>query len=106
MKRRLPPWRIERAMLLIPCPWCGERPELEFSYGGQASLVRPAEPAALSDDEWGAFLYQRKNSRGMHGERWRHVHGCGRFFNTWRHTVADTFHGAWKPGETPLDPLP
>jgi sarcosine oxidase subunit delta len=106
MKRRLPPWRIERAMLLIPCPWCGERPELEFSYGGEASLVRPAEPAALSDDEWGAFLYQRKNPRGMHGERWRHVHGCGRFFNTWRHTVADTFHGAWKPGETPPDPLP
>ncbi len=31
-------------MLLIDCPYCGERPELEFSYGGQAHLARPAVP--------------------------------------------------------------
>ena len=24
-------------MLLIPCPWCGNRPENEFRYGGQAT---------------------------------------------------------------------
>ncbi|OYV41918.1 MAG: hypothetical protein B7Z80_00245, partial [Rhodospirillales bacterium 20-64-7] len=23
-------------MLLIPCPWCGVRPENEFRYAGQA----------------------------------------------------------------------
>ncbi|MGZ8625813.1 MAG: sarcosine oxidase subunit delta, partial [Actinomycetota bacterium] len=23
-------------MLLIPCPWCGPRDEVEFRYGGQA----------------------------------------------------------------------
>ncbi|NNM62319.1 MAG: sarcosine oxidase subunit delta, partial [Steroidobacteraceae bacterium] len=28
-------------MLLIPCPYCGKRPEIEFTYGGQAHLVRP-----------------------------------------------------------------
>src|SRR5258708_4524326 len=27
-------------MLLIACPYCGERPEIEFSYGGQAHLAR------------------------------------------------------------------
>jgi sarcosine oxidase subunit delta len=93
-------------MLLIPCPWCGARPELEFAYCGEAARVRPADPSALSDDSWAAFLYERKNSRGLHAERWRHAHGCGRFFNTWRHTVADTFHGAWKPGEVPPEPTP
>ena len=37
-------------MLLISCPYCGERPEIEFSYGGQAHLVRPPRPAELSDE--------------------------------------------------------
>ena len=51
-------------MLLIHCPWCGERPEIEFSYGGQAHLVRPPIPAALSDEQWGAYLYLRDNDSG------------------------------------------
>jgi uncharacterized protein len=25
-------------MLLVPCPWCGPRPEVEFRYGGQAGI--------------------------------------------------------------------
>ena len=29
-------------MLLIDCPYCGERPEPEFVYGGQAHIARPA----------------------------------------------------------------
>ena len=37
-------------MLLIPCPYCGERPELEFRYGGQAHIARPENPAALSEE--------------------------------------------------------
>ncbi|MGE5094790.1 MAG: sarcosine oxidase subunit delta, partial [Betaproteobacteria bacterium] len=28
-------------MLLIPCPWCGPREEIEFSYGGQAHVAYP-----------------------------------------------------------------
>ena len=58
-------------MLLIRCPYCGERPEIEFSYGGQAHLARPGRPAELSDDEWAAYLYLRDNPRGRHAERWR-----------------------------------
>ncbi len=92
-------------MLLVPCPWCGARPELEFSYAGEALLQRPADPGALDDENWAVFLYARKNPRGVHAERWRHTFGCGRFFNAWRHTVTDTFHGAWKPGETPPEPV-
>jgi sarcosine oxidase subunit delta len=86
-------------MLLIPCPYCGPRPELEFSYGGEAGIARPADPAALDDAAWADFLYQRKNPRGVHDERWRHTHGCGRFFNARRNTVTDLFAGSWKVGE-------
>jgi sarcosine oxidase subunit delta len=76
-------------MLLIPCPYCGSRAEIEFSYAGEAHRVRPADVGALSDDEWAKYLYGRKNSRGSLAERWRHVHGCGRFFNAIRDTVSD-----------------
>ena len=27
-------------MLQIPCPWCGPRDEIEFSYGGEAHIIR------------------------------------------------------------------
>ena len=51
-------------MLLIDCPYCGPRPELEFSYAGQAHVVRPADPSAVDADEWAEFLYLRANTRG------------------------------------------
>jgi sarcosine oxidase subunit delta len=76
-------------MLLIPCPHCGERPEREFAYGGEAGIARPRDPAAASDQDWAAFLHVRTNPRGPHLERWRHVHGCGRFFNLRRDTRTD-----------------
>ena len=31
----------------------------------------------------------RSNPKGRHTERWRHIHGCGRFFNCVRDTVSD-----------------
>jgi sarcosine oxidase subunit delta len=77
-------------MLLIRCPYCEvERPELEFRYGGEAHVARPADPSTVSDSDWAEFLYFRTNPRGLHAERWRHVHGCGRFFNALRDTVSD-----------------
>jgi sarcosine oxidase subunit delta len=88
-------------MLLIACPYCGERPEVEFSYGGEAHLVRPANPAALTDEAWSAYLYLRKNPRGRHAERWRHARGCGRFFNAIRDTATDRFAATYRIGENP-----
>ncbi|UCI22743.1 sarcosine oxidase subunit delta (plasmid) [Mesorhizobium sp. B2-1-8] len=86
-------------MLLIRCPYCAaERPELEFSYAGEAHVSRPADPSALSDDEWKNFLFVRSNARGTHFERWRHMHGCGRFFNAVRDTVSDRFAMTYKAG--------
>ena len=76
-------------MLLIDCPYCGPRPEIEFSYGGQAHLARPTRPAELDDQQWVEYLYLRANPRGPHAERWRHLRGCGRFFNALRDTTTD-----------------
>ena len=86
-------------MLLIDCPWCGKRPELEFSYGGHAHLVRPQQAASLTDAQWAEYLYVRANPRGRHAERWRHVRGCGRFFNALRDTTTDQFIATYKIGE-------
>jgi len=88
-------------VLLIKCPYCGERPEIEFSYGGQAHLVRPANSGALSDQDWAEFLYMRRNRKGVHAERWRHVHGCARYFNALRDTTNDQFLATYRAGESP-----
>ena len=76
-------------MLLIRCPFCGGRPEIEFRYGGEAHIARPPDPSAVDDAAWTEFLYMRDNPKGAHAERWRHMHGCGRFFNCLRDTVSD-----------------
>ena len=86
-------------MLLIPCPFCGERDESEFRCGGEAHIARPATPAALSDDQWADYLFMRTNPKGLHHERWCHVHGCGRWFNVARDTVSDRILGAYRMGE-------
>ena len=36
-------------MLLINCPYCGEREQEEFSCGGEAHIERPKNPPELSD---------------------------------------------------------
>ena len=43
-------------MLLIECPYCGERPEPEFVYGGQAHMARPQQPAEVSAQQWADYL--------------------------------------------------
>jgi sarcosine oxidase subunit delta len=35
----------------------------------------------------------------VHAERWRHTHGCGRFFNALRDTTTDHFLATYKVGE-------
>jgi sarcosine oxidase subunit delta len=74
-------------MLSIPCPFCGERDELEFSYGGEAGVSYPADPSALSDEQWGRWLFVHANPKGRFAERWVHTHGCRRWFVLVRDTV-------------------
>jgi len=88
-------------MLVVRCPYCGDRPEIEFRHAGEAHIARPVDPTAVSDADWTEFLYFRTNSKGRHAERWRHVHGCGRFFNAVRDTVTDRFVATYRVGERP-----
>lgn len=86
-------------MLLIHCPYCDETlPEPEFAYAGQAHIVRAERPSELTDAEWEEFLFIRQNAKGPHFERWRHLHGCGRFFNAVRDTVSDRILTTYKAG--------
>jgi len=91
-------------MLLITCPYCMmDRPEIEFRYAGEAHIARPADPATVSDAAWAEFLYMRANPKGLHFERWRHIHGCGRYFNAVRHTVSDRILRTYRAGEPKPD---
>ncbi|HEX7388781.1 MAG TPA: sarcosine oxidase subunit delta [Acidiphilium sp.] len=90
-------------MLLITCPHCGPRPEVEFTYGGEAHIARARDPRTVSDADWTEYLYVRSNPRGLHAERWRHMRGCGRFFNALRDTVTDHFVTTYKMGEARPD---
>lgn len=87
-------------MLLIHCPYCSEeRPELEFSHAGEAHIERPTKMGEMSDAEFATYFYYRENPKGITFERWRHVHGCGRFFNAVRDTVSDKFVITYKADE-------
>ena len=88
-------------MLLIECPWCGPREESEFSYGGEAHIVRPKDPTALSDLEWADYLFMRKNTSGRELEQWVHAAGCRRWFNAERDTVTYEFKSVYKIGGEP-----
>ncbi len=92
-------------MLLIHCPYCGEdRPELEFRHAGEAHIARAANIVETSDEDFEAFLFLRANTKGLVYERWRHVHGCGRFFNAVRDSVTDRFITTYKAGLPKPDP--
>ena len=88
-------------MMLIPCPWCGPRPETEFTYGEDAVPVRPADPAAVSDQEWTDYVYFRENPKGLHKELWFHGAGCHHWFVVERDTVTHEIVAAYPPGQPP-----
>jgi sarcosine oxidase, subunit delta len=88
-------------MLLIPCPWCGPRDEVEFRYGGEAHIARPEHPEAFDDATWADYLHMRANPKGALAERWVHSAGCRRWFNLLRDTVSHRILAAYRIGERP-----
>jgi len=90
-------------MLFITCPWCGARDASEFHYGGEAHIARPADPHALSDEQWADYLYRRKNPRGLHLEQWSHAAGCRRWFVVQRDTVSNEILGSYTLAEAPRE---
>ena len=79
-------------MLLIPCPHCGERAQVEFAYGGDATRQRP--PDGAPDEAWYEYVYLRGNPRGPHREWWLHHGGCGRWIRVTRDTATHAVLGA------------
>ena len=73
--------------MLIPCPWCGQREEFEFRYGGPVPLAYPQDPEAVDDATWARYVYFRPNPKGPLTERWVHFAGCRRWFTIERDTV-------------------
>ena len=50
------------------------------------------------------YFFLRDNPKGLIFERWRHIHGCGRFFNAARDTISDKILLTYKAGEPMPDP--
>ena len=90
-RRRGPLSTEELPMQLIPCPWCGPREEVEFHYGGQAHVAYPADPAALSDEEWARYVFFRDNPKGRVRRALEPRAGCRRWFNAVRDTATYRF---------------
>src|SRR5437773_9677352 len=76
--------RDDTAMMLITCPWCGPRNQIEFTYGGDATLRRPAPDA--SESAWVDYGYLRETPCGPPDELWYHGAGCHCWFNAQRDT--------------------
>ena len=69
-------------MLLIDCPHCGPRAQIEFAYERTVdSVVQPDTPA----DEAMERLFARANPRGFDEEIWRHSFGCRAWMVMTRH---------------------
>ena len=72
-------------MLILTCPNCGiAADETELAAGGEAHITRAG--AGASDDDFESYMFARKNPKGVHFERWRHVYGCGKWFHAARCT--------------------
>ena len=87
-------------MMLIPCPWCGSRNQIEFTYGGDAAVRRPAPDAP--EAAWVDYVYLRDNPCGPLDELWYHGAGCRSWIKVRRNTRTHEILGSGPVGE----PLP
>ena len=82
----------------ITCPFCGERDDTEFRYGGDASKPRPA----LSETDsqvWHDHVFLFDNPKGPHSEYWQHVLGCRQWLVLKRNTATNEIGEAVRAGE-------
>ncbi|MEL6571442.1 MAG: sarcosine oxidase subunit delta [Pseudomonadota bacterium] len=81
-------------MLILRCPYCGQDvDETDLSPGGEAHLKRYGPGS--TDEDFEAYLFVRKNPKGVHVERWRHAYGCGKWFLAARSTVTLEVFGTY-----------
>jgi heterotetrameric sarcosine oxidase delta subunit len=60
----------------IPCPYCGDRDVREFSYLGDATVVRPDDALPDAEQAFVDYVYFRNNPAGLLREYWYHGFGC------------------------------
>jgi sarcosine oxidase, subunit delta len=89
-------------MLRIRCPWCGDRDEPEFRWGGEVPIARPGPPPSVSEAQWAEYLFFRDNPRGWVRERWLHAMGCRQWLIVVRNTVTHEIRATCRIG----DPMP
>lgn len=96
-------------MLIIKCYNCGVlADETELQPGGEAHIKRVG--AGSSVDDFSSYLFERSNRKGVHFERWRHSHGCGKWFHVARCTETLEIFGSYsaqtlKPPKAILDQI-
>lgn len=81
-------------MLLINCPHCGERAQVEFNYERTLDAVVTLH---LAPQDAMRTLYERTNPLGLDDEIWHHVYGCRQWLVIRRHRTTHAIESvrAW-----------
>jgi sarcosine oxidase subunit delta len=70
-------------MKILNCPVNGPRVVTEFAYWGE--LRQMPDPAAVSDEQWADYVFNRNGAPGIKKEWWCHTPS-----NTWFIVERDT----------------
>jgi methylglutamate dehydrogenase subunit B len=86
--------------MIIKCPHCGPREASEYTYVGDATIIRP-DHDDTNIDKWNDYVFMRENPRGNHMEHWQHTSGCRAFIKVVRNTVSHeisnvSLEGPWQ----------
>ncbi len=81
-------------MILVPCPYCGQRNASEFRWCGE--LKQRPDSNRVTPQQSRDYLYFRANVAGWITETWYHREGCGRYFRAERHTVTNQIRATRK----------
>ncbi|CUH82136.1 sarcosine oxidase subunit delta [Tropicibacter naphthalenivorans] len=81
--------------MLIPHPLLGPRNAQEFTYLGDAQLLRRPDPQAPdAEAAFCDYVFQRSNPAGVHQELWFHEQGDRSWLVVTRNTVTHEILGA------------
>ena len=96
-------------MLALKCHNCGLLvEETELQAGGEAHIKRFGPKS--STGKFSAYMFDSLNTKGVIFERWRHSHGCGKWFHVARCTETLEVFGSYsaqtlKPPKAILDKI-
>ncbi len=89
--------------MLIPHPLLGPRDAQEFTYLGDAALLRrPDGMAESAAKDFIDYVYLRDNPAGLHRELWFHEQGDRSWLVVTRNTVTHEILGAELANEVAL----